>query len=139
MKHSYDDITSRIEEKPAWWDEHGVPRYGEFEPGAVPDIYAREAVLFLVECQCCRREFHVCKTSRSRTPERDVPLLQAQIGKRWLEYGDPPNVGCCPAGATMNSVTRRVLQYWSRSDGEWKRNPEFEVDDITPSWMRETG
>jgi len=52
-----------------------------------------------------------------------------------LEYGDPPNVDCCPAGPTMNSVPKRVLEYWRWGGPSkdpavraWKRDPSLEVE-----------
>ncbi len=29
-----------------------------------------------------------------------------------LHYGDPPNIDCCGAGPTMNSIPIRVVEYW---------------------------
>ena len=40
-----------------------------------------------------------------------------------IHYGDPPNVRCCDAGPTMNSVMKTVLEYWSCQDTKhWTRD-----------------
>jgi hypothetical protein len=46
-----------------------------------------------------------------------------------VHYGDPPNVNCCAAGAAMNSMMHRILEYWSRDyevSKDWQRDPTFE-------------
>lgn len=141
MHQAYDDIRSRIAEAPAWWDEVGVPRYGAFSPRALADIYAEEAALAEVTCQGCGRAFAVAFSLNpyERFAARDGRTLADLIRARELHYGDPPNVGCCPAGPTMNSEPRRVLEYWRR-DGErlgldWIRDPTLEVG-IEPAWVR---
>ncbi len=67
-----------------------------------------------------------------------------------IDYGDPPNIRCCDAGPSMNSVPIRVLEYWYkpivRGEGvvrneatglklvkgldalDFKRDPEFEIE-----------
>ncbi len=50
---------------------------------------------------------------------------------RDVEYGDPPNVGCCEMGLATTSVTKRVLQFWRRADGDWERVPELEATSPT--------
>lgn len=121
MNRSYDDITSRIDAKPSFYQEGGVPRWGPFSPMTFTDVYAVEAVLAEIACQCCDMRFHVLMERRQHgTPMRD------QIAKGGLHYGDPPNVGCCAAGPTMTSETMRVIEYWSRSDWEWTRDAQFE-------------
>lgn len=126
MHHHYRDITSRIDEAPSWWDENGVPRYGEFEPNASANIYARQVALLLIGCQGCGTEFRVCMTSGDYLD--DKPLSE-RITDDTIHYGDPPNANCCPAGPTMNSVPRRVLEFWEDNPREGTtRRPEFEVD-----------
>ncbi|MFW6184041.1 MAG: hypothetical protein ACOC8X_09610 [Chloroflexota bacterium] len=44
------------------------------------------------------------------------PQLSELIDAGRLHYGDPPNAGCCPAGPTMNSEPRRVLEFYRRSN-----------------------
>ena len=154
MKHDYQDITSRIAEPPAWWDEHGVPRYGAFEPGLQADLYAEEVALLAIECQNCGHAFEVC-VSGCAASDRNVLLFKSGhaiesladlITTQHIRYGDPPNVGCCPSGPTMASVPRRVLQYWKRRDFKtvkdavdeewWKRDASLEIT-VRAEWDRE--
>ena len=59
MFNQYDDIMSRIDSEPSWFDEHSVPRYCEFSPQRSASIYVNEAALAEIECQSCRRKFRV--------------------------------------------------------------------------------
>ena len=139
MRPTYEDIRGRIAEEPTWHDEHGCPRYGEFDPRSVPDIYATEAVLLAVECQGCGKAFYVALSSskarrafsrwRQGNPA-DVrgPTLAEQVRNRLINYGDPPNADCCSCGPVMNSEPRKVLQFWERRRFEWVRVPELEID-----------
>jgi hypothetical protein len=128
MRAAYGDITQRIAEEPKWWDENGVPRYSVFSPDDTPNIYAREAVLYLIACQECGAEFEVTE-DWSWWPGRETPLSQVlQTGL--LHYGDPPRHGGpqgCRAGDTMNSIPKRVLQFWRQEQGEWRRVAELEA------------
>jgi hypothetical protein len=45
MFHHYEDILSRIAEPPRWFDARGVPRYCDFAPDRIADIYTRECAL----------------------------------------------------------------------------------------------
>ena len=120
MNNEYYDIRSRIAEPPRWWDEFAVPRYCDFGPRRAADIYAKEAALLLIECQACGAEFHVCMSGRG---------LADAIRDGSVHYGDPPNVGCCVAGPTMNVVDKPVLEYWLREAGaDWQRDPSLEVE-----------
>ena len=40
MHQHYKDILDRIAEPPVWFDEHGVPRFGDFSPRNLSNIYA---------------------------------------------------------------------------------------------------
>lgn len=131
MHESYLDIMDKIDEKPLWWDEAGVPRYCEFHPRKCNNVYINEAALVLIQCQNCGQEFRVALT---HGPMEDlysiVPNLSIarRIRTSRLHYGDPPNAGCCPAGVTMNSIPLRVLEYWNTKDHfEWERDEAFEV------------
>lgn len=76
-------------------------------------------------------------------------ILAHEIETRSLHYGDPPNIGCCPAGPTMNSEMIRILEYWRCNHLEyvdkttniitdyeaysrWQRFPHLEIDFGTP-------
>lgn len=133
MKSSYKDILSRIHESPIWWDENGVPRYTEFHPRFSCNSYADEVALILIECQGCGVNF---KVSVSSDKFSGVLLESKSLSDQTprLYYGDPPNLPCCPAGPTMTSVTRKIIEFWVQSKNindhrlEWIRKPEFEVE-----------
>jgi hypothetical protein len=127
VNHHYNDIRSRIAEEPLWFDEHAVPRYNPFSPNETANIYGDESCLLLIECQACSHEFQVCLSRGSFMS--DVPSLASLVESQQIHYGDPPNGGCCAAGPTMNSVPRRVLEFWRKSDDylDWIRVPELEI------------
>lgn len=148
MNHHYQDIRTRIADPPKWWDEHAVPRYCEFAPDETADIYAQQVALVEIACQECDQRFLVCFSWGGMTREfhRQEPLTAEDV--KQLHYGDPPNA-CddCMAGATMNSVPLRVVEFWRRGGEEftapdarfpgtrvclpgyfdWRRLPELEV------------
>lgn len=133
MHCDYADIRSRIEGAPVWFDENAVPRYEPFRPQALADIYAQEAALVLIGCQSCRTRFTVA-FSRSHMDhmldlmaKRETVTLAERIRDDSLHYGDPPNIGCCPAGPTMNCDDIAVLEYWHRPDFAWVRDPSLEM------------
>lgn len=145
MHHDYADIldAAGADREPRWWDENGVPRFCDFHPQASGYIYASEAVLLGITCQGCGHPFRVCMTQGDmsyswwpleKPPYEDGvrcvfkkwPTLAERVEAGEIEYGDPPNVGCCAAGPTMSSVPRRVLEFWRRGSGEWKRVPWLE-------------
>jgi hypothetical protein len=66
VNHCYDDILTRITEEPSWFDEHAVPRYCEFAPNKVANIYTNEAALVEVTCHHCRRLFRVAFSAAAR-------------------------------------------------------------------------
>ena len=128
MNHHYSDIRSRIPEPPRWWDENAVPRYCDFAPGEVANIYAEECALVRIACQACGKTFDVCISSEPMWKIGAALTLAESIEVNALSYGDPPNTQCCPAGPTMSSDTVRVLQYWRRTALDWTRDQSFEVD-----------
>ena len=54
--------------------------------------------------------------------------LKELIISNEIHYGDPPDMHCCPAGPTMNSVPIRVLEFWLYGDKamKWTRVPDLE-------------
>lgn len=126
MKHHYEDIRDRIPDPPKWFDENGTPRWCDFSPQATSDIYASEACLIAIECQGCGTPFQVCLSYYKHS---DRLPLSADVKN--IHYGDPPNVDCCASGPTMNSIPRKVLEFW-RNDQDtgynWKRFPELEIE-----------
>lgn len=135
MKQNYDDIISRISEAPKWFDEHGTPRYDEFRPWLVGNIYAREVVLALICCPHCRRIFMIAISAEH---EDDKLPLASRIAEKELWYRDPPNVGCCASGPSTNSVTLQVVEYWKRdrdSRTGWRRDPALEGPSLHPMYQ----
>lgn len=128
MHAHYADILSRIPEPPTWWDENAVPRWCEFHPDEVANIYATEVALVLIRCQACQTPFKVAFSSSSSWVMlgREKHLSEILTD---LHYGDPPNNRCCAAGPTMNSEPVRVMQFWSkRNDArEWQRLRDHEI------------
>jgi hypothetical protein len=122
MKDRYIDIRGRINEEPAWYDENGAPRYGEFTPDNCPNIYSGMVILVRIACQDCGEEFNVEMHAGGWSNRGEFPP------KKW-HYGDPPAHGC--VGDTMNCIDVEVLQVWKRapflSNGpDWNRVPELE-------------
>jgi hypothetical protein len=100
----YRDIRERIPEPPTWFDECAVPRYCDFTPHYAANIYAREAVLFLIECQACGHQFRVCLTSCP-----DKPMLRRCTGEI---HGNARNQGRsfgAPAIRATNVAKTAVL------------------------------
>ena len=119
----YDDITSRIADRPLWWIE-GVPRYEPFTPHAA-EIFSNEIALVHTECQFCRLRFDVCVQRSKGGGRRSFEDYLAVFGT--LDVGDPPNVGCCSTGYSMTSLEIAILQLWQRSGVSWVRVPEHEL------------
>jgi len=136
MKHYYEDILKLTKREPIWFDENAVPRYCEFSPKVIADIYADECSLVLIQCQSCHTEFKVAFSDekfsiRKMITEsfvgRKLSTLAESIRGHQIHYGDPPNMRCCPAGNTMNCDDIKVLEYWRRSKFGWKRIRKLEI------------
>jgi hypothetical protein len=152
MRTDYKDIRDRIAEFPKWFDECGTPRYCDFHPRELANIYANEAALMLVTCAACGQGYQVATSNltmlpwgQAKNPEPAssqpelTPLAQA-IRDRTIQYGDPPNAcpeTCGGMGASMLSESQRILQYWQRTSpiGGWRRDPNFEVD-VQTDWTK---
>jgi hypothetical protein len=120
MHENYEDIKSRIEEEPSYYDFNGVPRYGGFSPDKCPNIYSRHVGLFRIACQNCGKEFLVEMNADIWDRMLEIPP------KKW-HYGDPPIHGCI--GDTMNCIDLEVIEFWHKgSDFEWTRMVGFEGD-----------
>lgn len=134
MNHCYRDILDLSPTPPLWFDEHAVPRFCDFAPNETANIYADEACLLLIECQSCGTEFPVAFTWCKHDhifPGRPAASLSDRVRENSLDYGDPPNIECCPAGPTMSSMPIRVAEFWTRADARprgWERVPELEVE-----------
>lgn len=133
MLPAYKDITSRLGE-PLWHDKHGVPRYDPFRPDMC-GIYAYYVALLDIECQSCVRRFKVAVDYSNYEfcfGELMLPHLPSMEDAADFHFGDPPQHdyegrGLC-AGSTMNSITRRVMEFWIKdaTKFEWVRRPEHE-------------
>jgi hypothetical protein len=162
MLQPYDDLIGlgkMLNLKPQWYDEHGVPRFQIFKPELCADIYADEAALVEIACQACGHRYEVAFTTDPmergekmlagldrQTPIEYRQMVMDQHKLSWgivnepgrIHYGDPPH-GCCEAGASMNCMDLKVLQFWHRKDhkqyGEWVRDPSLEIElpDSKPS------
>ena len=124
MHHHYEDIRNRIAEEPKWWDEYAVPRYCDFHPSEIANIYANEVILMEIECQGCGYKFDVCMSWHPYMSEHTGFSQMLKFAKErnidWLpNYGDPPNIGCCPSGPTMSSTAVKILESWSRNRFDW--------------------
>lgn len=125
MLQPYKDIVSRLGQ-PLWWDEVGCPRYEPFTPRLCNNIYAIEAVLVKIGCQGCRKRFLVAITRGAFVP---YDTLRVDIMDGVLHYGDPPPHSDCAAGATMNCLDLRVVEYWRMSPlFEWVRDETYELE-----------
>ncbi len=111
MFNDYSDITGRIAEPPLWWDEQGVPRYAEFAPWLVANIYAREVALVEIECFECPTRFQVALSTAGVMGQPERLDLAEIIESREIDYGDPPNYGNCRSGASTGCYNLRVLQF----------------------------
>lgn len=127
MRHHYNDIRRHIAQDPKWFDEHGAPRYDDFEPSLSANIYATQVVLLRVHCQNCDHPFDACMSwSHYDAITGGCKIgLEEQVRDHSIHYGDPPNIECCPSGVSMNSVPRQVLQFWKRGYS-WERHPALE-------------
>ena len=131
MFTEYSDILDKIPEPPRWWDEHRVPRYIEFAPHRVADIYADEAALAEIACFGCLTIYKLaCSSLDFEAHERTGLPLAAAIRRGDLQLWDPPNPGCCRDGPSTGCYNLKILQYWCRrNDGRnWTRDPSLEVD-----------
>lgn len=120
MNHHYAEILAAFPIPPLWWSENAFPRWVEFTPKELDNIYASECVLLEIACQGCGHKF-VVAMSRSAAAYR-----LTEDGLDWSEepphYGDPPNIGCCDAGPTMNVDLVRVIEHWRQNKGlDWVR------------------
>lgn len=122
MREQYQDIRDLTDRKPDWYDDNGVPRYCEFSPRVVPNIYADRVALLRIACQDCGQQFDVsiCVDSFG---------WGANVKPRNWHYGDPPRHDCRGGGETMNCIDIAVLQ-------SWRRNHDLSSRLKGDEWMR---
>ena len=141
MKQPYEDLHKLAEyREPTWFDEEGVPRWCDFEPDLVNDIYADEVALIKIACQSCGRRFQVAM-SWSRMTKAAIAGERLSVRTPQLYYGDPPcyswyreiwdpidafKLRQC-SGSTMTSENLRIMEFWKREECEWIRVSEFQV------------
>lgn len=134
MHAEYEDIRSRIQEEPTWFDTNGTPRYGAFHPDLCPSIYSDKVILFKIACQLCLKEFLVEMHDQSRILQVMHPGrrgLEEKVIDRDVHYGDPPIHHC--SGVVMTCLNLRVVEFWDRtkprsSNREWVRVPALEIE-----------
>jgi hypothetical protein len=124
MHINYKDILDLTDKKPLWFDQNGTPRFAPFHPRLCPNIYARQAVLYRIACQNCGHIFDVADTCGIFAAFD----ISEKIMAHKLHYGDPPNIGCCPAGPTMSCEDLRIIEFWNKPfNGDWERIKEMEI------------
>ena len=138
----YKDIIDKLGQ-PKWWDEAGVPRYCDFSPNEVADIYADKAALIIVRCQGCGKHLPVAWSFRELSiicyvpghpSGKDcfasfTPPTREDSGS--IGYSDAPshidNQGkYCHLGCVMTTDIRQIKEFWSRDKIDWKRHKDFE-------------
>ena len=137
MLYNYNDILNLTNKKPLWHDECGVPRFCEFSPKEVNNIYAREVVLLLISCANCGKSFKVALSqsnmdliSYPRCDDVvDYDSIKFSNNIKSLHYGDPPyhkdiSNGLC-VGCTENCNDLYILEFWQK-DVKWKRRKDLE-------------
>lgn len=130
---------------PKWSDHSGFPRYGEFSPKNVSNIYAGAVFLIEIACQACYRKMDVavsfsiqrlCLNEQYRkiwdeiAKENNIPDGKLIFGKHWqdffrklskdelltmLHYGDPPRHDCSGAGETMSCIDLKIKECWIKN------------------------
>ena len=128
MYQPYLDLRAEREDEPKWFDEYGVPRWCDFEPDAVNDIYANEVALIEIACQSCGRTYLMALSWNYG--DNQVSLTDRLTERPDIVHcGDAP---CWPenrqcAGSTMNCEDLRVVEFWRRRSSGWERVPELEI------------
>jgi hypothetical protein len=121
------DIIDKLGE-PLWWDGgDAIPRYCEFLPNELNDIYARECALILTQCQNCGHIFNIAISwdDMSNGKSLSEKLKNGFV----IGFADPPNIKCCGAGSSMTSDKIKVLEFWKQNKKfEWERIPELEIE-----------
>ena len=129
MHIDYKDITDKLG-PPKWYDEHAVPRYCNFSPDEVANIYANEVVFMKIACQGCGEIFYVAMSTSGYNFYTGEKYSFVDSLKS-LGYGDPPNNNCCIGGSTMSSNSLNIVQFWKKDYAvsfDWVRIPKYEID-----------
>ena len=151
MHNSYEDIIilgSELGKEPIWWDENAVPRYCQFHPKEVANIYASEVCLLLIECQGCQFKFKVAmcfdkhhmimnfirlsflskglreeidkfsKDSEAYDKVCNDYSLKNRIVDKTIHYGDPPNYDKCCASGATMNCIDLRVLEYWTKDGQ---------------------
>jgi hypothetical protein len=111
MHEAYRDIRSRVVDPPIWFDEHAVPRFVKFHPRYCSNIYADEAALVLVTCQCCGKEYRVAFTSG--------PCDKIEAGQRAFLYAlEEIKHGQTVRGADLQRIKKESFERIWKSKGQ---------------------
>ncbi len=128
--YPYQDITTKLGE-PIWYDEYKVPRYCEFSPQQIAEIYANEVALVLTQCDHCHKQFKIAYSSDLlESISAPFNYLKNHITKNDMQCGLPPNDTCFeiafPNGLAMPI---KVLEYWCKSPEtkQWERDSTYEI------------
>lgn len=120
MHCSYRDITAPLG-APRWWDENAVPRYCDFHPDYLANIYGEEAALVALKCASCG-VLLPCALSKSRFHVLgDGSMFLASGGLRDAFYGDPPHHSCEGGGDSMTADIYHVIEKWTRREHDWRK------------------
>ena len=115
--------------EPVWWDEVGKPRYTKFSPQDVDDNNASQVALLLISCSVCDTMFNVA-VSHNETNVIGNNLISLAEGQT-ISYGDPPAYdGCCKVGATISSITVKIIGLWVYVGGSFVEMHEFRNKDM---------
>ena len=131
MHNCYEDILLKLG-SPRWWDQNAVPRYCDFSPDEIPNIYATEVIYFLIQCQNCGEPFRVqMSTSGYSNVSGEYKMFTYMNDNlKYLHYGDPPNNKCCGMGSSMNCDDIEIMEFWVKNrdtDYLWERKHEYEI------------
>jgi hypothetical protein len=147
MLIKYEDITSRIDEKPKWYTHEGVPRYCEFSPKET-GVYVRFAFLAEIQCQSCLQLFLIGegynRENWSALLYGDKENYINDLNKiiEHYDYGDPPRHDCSGGGETMNCINIRFVEVWQKENetGEKELANGMTVTVVTKfgKWVRRT-
>lgn len=123
MYQPYLDLREAMKEKgePLWHDEAGVPRWIEWHPSHLHNIYADEAALLEVTCQSCGEKFR-CADSKS------FQYILRSGPEPWVpSWGDAPWHGEQQCAGTTMTTDWEVVERWKRERAGWVKQPGPEV------------
>jgi hypothetical protein len=117
LTHPSPEVSKLLEEALAGWESLWRSDNNDEPPARIAAIRAEVAAM-------------------RATPYRSLADL---VRSGSIHYGDPPDVDCCPAGATMNCNDLAVVEFWKRG---WDQSrsaegvPLKEIMDEMNGWRR---